>query len=319
MMLTLTSCDDEVTKQDVQNAIRKSEFVQTFSDYNVFMDAVNFYYEIAPSKTNLLKVEGEVVNITKIEFFFDDKLISTSYSEPYTVEGKQSGLSSNVIHKLVARVHGETNKENATFIDLVVAKYDLSDIVKWYYDSNLVGEGDTYNISVHLDPEKSAKGVTITSFTAHWGRTPMGTCTSEPFTLSHFVTDPAGTELDVKIEVKFSNGVTEYMFSRVEVCDPINPTTSHQILSGSKDFNQSEVLRCKAQAYIGKESKFNISFTAYLDEVEIASSKTFPFYYEKSLQNIPKGTHTLKYRWGHLNSEGKETLSYFLEDKITVE
>ncbi|MDE6535124.1 MAG: hypothetical protein K2K82_03840 [Muribaculaceae bacterium] len=327
-MLPLTSCDhdkkkeepksNEITTKNVEKALEDAEFKKVFSEEKVLVDAVNFYYEIAPSKPNSLKIKDEDVEITRIEFYFDDKLISTSYNEPYSVESKQIGLSSSVNHKLVARIYGETNPKNAAHIDFDVASFDLSKVVNWYDDSNLVGQGDTYNISVHLDPEKSAKGVTITSFTAYLGRTLMGICTSEPFALSHIVTEPTGTELDVKMEVKFSNGVTEYKYSRIEVCDPNVPTTSNQILSGSKEFKQSEVLRCKAQAYTGKDSKWDVSFTAYLDEVEIASSKTFPFYYEKSLQSISKGMHILKYRWGYLDSNGNEKYSYSTEDKITV-
>lgn len=321
IMLTASSCDPvpdpvPVSKEDVQKALTDAHFSPNGSD-KITTDQIDFNYQVEPGFRSILTKND--IEITKVEFFFDDELISTSYSEPYKTECKKTNLSSDMTHTLYAHIYGRTCPENETYIVLPIKEYNLAGTVDYYVDYNFVGEGDKFTISANLNPEKSAKGAYIKSFTANWGPYSMGKCNSEPFTLSHIVTDPVGTERDITVKMELSNGQTVYQKFYETVLNNNAARAKNDILSSTTVFHQSDVLRCKAQTYVGKDYKGGHSLIVYFDDEQIASSKSFPFTYEKSMHNVAKGTHVLKCRWANLDSEGNEKNYGFTEETITVE
>lgn len=316
LILMVVSCKQEVTKEDVRQAIEESHFTINGSA-DISSDQVKFNYVLTPGFKSVL-TQKDIV-ITKVEFFFDDELISTSYSEPYKVEGEKTGLSSDMVHTLYAHIYGRTCPENETYFPLTIKEYNLPGIIDCDIDYNLVGEGDTFTISAKLNPEKSDKNVSIKSFSAKWGSYSMGTCTSEPFTLSHVVTDHADEDIDVTAKIELSNGTILNREFEVSVIPANTPYTTVVISPGKKKLTQSDILRLKVKAYTGKGYKGSYSLLMYFDDELIASSKTFPFTYEKPMRNVSKGSHLLKWRWTFIDAAGNEKDGGFTNHNITIE
>lgn len=310
----------KVSKEDVQNALTKAEFKANpiTKEGKETLTSVSFYFEISASKPDLLKAGGESVKISKIDFFFDNELISTAYEEPYIVEGKRTDLSENK-HKIYAQIYGYTSSENLTFITLSLEEYNLAEYIDFYWDYNMVGEGDTFTVTAEINPDKTAHGIQLKSFTAYWDKTPMGTCTSAPFTLTHKVTEPAGSKVNVKLVSTFSDGQSYILNHLVEVYDSGSTVFTNDILSRSNVFTQADILRCKAQTFYGKDSKWSLNFVVYFDDVEIGSSSTFPYTYEKSLRNVSKGKHILKWCTTYLDPQGNVKNSSYSQKEIIVE
>lgn len=319
MMLPLTACDPDITPAQVRNAIIKADFrpVTMSSAANHLDGTVDFECKLAPRNPEALKIEGEKVKITKVEFFFDDELISTDYDSPYECNFTMSGLSPEM-HKWTAKIYGKTCDENETTASITISDYDLSDFVDYFLDYNFVGEGDTFTISGIINPEKSAKGIEIKSFKAFWDSELMGTTTSAPFSLSHVVKDAEKTKHTVKTETIFSNGQTSNSTLEVDIIDPDTSVLINRLMSSNNIFKQSNTLRTKAILYKGKNFSSEVQLDIYFDGQKVASTKTYPYIFEKSLQNVSKGTHTLATQTTYIDINGREHTYDPTNQTITV-
>lgn len=290
MMLTASSCvpdpvPDPITPTQVRNAIIKAEFrpVTMSSAANHLNGTVDFECELAPRYPEALKIDGEKVKITKVEFYFDNELISTDYDSPYECNFTMSGLSPEM-HKWTANISGKTCDDNETYATITIKDHDLSDIVDFFLDYNFVGEGDTFTISGIINPEKSANGIELKSFKAYWDSEPMGTATSAPFSLSHVVKDAEKTKHKVKTEAIFSNGETSNSTLDVEIIDSHTSTLVNRLMSSNNIFNQSNTLRTKAILYKGKNYTGEVLLDIYFDGQKVATTKIIPTF----LRNLSK-------------------------------
>ncbi len=312
MMLAVTSCN----KVDVQEVLQDAHFIVNGGS-TTMLDRVSFNFVVSPGIRSVLADNN--VEITKVEFFFDDELISTSYSEPYKVEGEKSRLSADITHQLYAHIYGRSSADNETFIPLTIKEFIVAGRYDYYLDYNFVGEGDTFTISALLNPDKTDSKVFIKKFSANWGDYSIGTCENDPFSLSHFVVDNAGSDVDVTAKIELSNDVTITAEIPVIIGGDNSTMFRNSIMSASNTFSQSDILRSKAQIFQGKNRKEDIELDIFLDDQKVASTKTFPFIFEKSLQNVSKGTHNLMSEWKRIDANGKGTEIDRVKTKIIVE
>lgn len=286
--------------EKIQDAVKT--FCSVSGSQKTLNDEITFDYTVNAATTSLSYAH---VKIDKVDFLLDGEHFSSDDTAPYQVSAEALKLEPG-IHELIARIYArcsECNKSE-TQAEITVWSNDFAGSVDYYLDYNFVGEGDTFSVSAFINEEKSPAGSYIKRISGSWGPHSMGERTSAPFTLSHVVTESAGTERDVNIRLELSDGTTHFIKWYETVIPSTKGMTTNKILSNSNVFTQEQTLKCKADVYKGKESDLTQSeLKVYFDNKLVETTTSFPFYYSIPLKDYKPGEHTLKCHWKNSNGE----------------
>ena len=301
-------CDPECecSPKKIQEAVKT--YCSVSGTKRTSIDEITFDYTINAASGSLSLAN---VKIDKVDFLLDDEYFSSDNTAPYQVFAENLKLEPG-IHELKARIYArcsECNKSE-TQTDITIWSNDFAGTVDYYLDYNFVGEGDTFKVTAHINEEKSPAGSYIKRISGSWGPHSMGERTSAPFTLSHVVTEAAGTERDVNIHIELSDGTSHFIKWYETVIPSTKGMTTNKILSNNNVFTQDQTLKCKADVYKGKESTLTQSeLTVYFDNKLVKTTTSFPFYYSIPLKDYKTGEHTLKCHWK--NTNGEEVIGEF--------
>lgn len=126
-MLMATACnlvpdpEEEITKEDVRQALLDANFVTHSSEH---MDEYGSIIQIVRIELfDSLKVKGKDLKLTKAEFYVDNELFKTQYSEPdRVVNFFLVHSATDRHHKISARVYGATCPENEAYTYMTFSK-----------------------------------------------------------------------------------------------------------------------------------------------------------------------------------------------------
>ncbi|MDE6535235.1 MAG: hypothetical protein K2K82_04405 [Muribaculaceae bacterium] len=297
-----SACDPDCdcSQKDIQDAIKT--YCSVSGTKTTTYNEITFDYTINAASGSLSYAH---VKIDKVDFLLDDEYYSSDNTAPYQVSAEKLQLEPGM-HELKARIYArcaECNKSE-TQTEIIVWTNDFAGTVDYYLDYNFVGEGDTFTVTAHINEEKSPAGSYIKRISGSWGPHSMGERTSAPFTLSHVVTEAAGTERDVNIRLELSDGTSHIIKWYETVIPSTKGRMTNRILSNNNDFTQNQTLKCKAYIYKGKDASFTQSeLKVYFDNKLIETTTSFPFYYSIPLKDYKPGVHTLKCHWKNTNGE----------------
>lgn len=114
---------EEITKEDVRQALLNAAESVTKRGLDIDEYGSIIRYVRIEIVFKSLKVKGKDIQLTKAEFFVDNKLIETQYSEPnWPVITFYYSLPDELQHKISARVYGATCPENEAYTYMTFSK-----------------------------------------------------------------------------------------------------------------------------------------------------------------------------------------------------
>lgn len=323
---TLNSCDNDPHDPDF---VLSGDVQKYFPDYCVKLSAsYNYgnnkdfhmtaepYFYFSPSEWN--------INIDKVDYYIDDQYIQTETISPYTIKYESRDWYTGA-HSVRADIT-ISGKNIETFVLQTKKVIDNSTsndrAVDIWFDYNFATTGQDFFITGNLNPNRSASGTIVNSFSAKWDDISMGEKTSSPYKVSRVVTDAAGTKHEVSAIMKYSQGNvrSSYSFSMLSYEIP-GPTTVRQMFnlkSRYNDYKNGYTLEGIARIFIGSEVKASYEFELYMDNNLISHTKDFPYDVSYKLENLELGDHTLKQQWIRYDENGKWTNSFSSNEIITI-
>ncbi len=258
------------------------------------------------------------LRITKVVYLLDGGEIESTSMAPYVCNyGPEKVIPGK--HILEALVHISGEKCDPLVLTL---QHDLSNgsgggdddgdraaaDINWIY--NYVGQGDTFEMEIYLNQDRSSKGLSIESATASLGPDNLGTRYSAPYKFSHYVNEAPGTVLPVSAEVKYSykgsSYTTSYSFPAYQVMASDAVALRFQLLSSFQDYRNGERLKGLANPYIGRDVTNTYQLTLYIDDTQIAEITSFPGELDYLLEGLEAGEHVLTVEWTCYDEDGNK-------------
>ncbi len=322
---TLTSCDNDPHDPDIELSGNVEKYFPSYCvQFGASYSFSNKSFSLTGEPRFYFEPSEWGIKVDKVEYYLDEEYLQTETVSPYAIEYKSSDWKVGA-HTFRADIT-LSGKNIETFVlqckkvvDNSTSQEQAADI---WFDYNYVGSNDEFYISANINPERSASGTTLTSFSASWDDVSLGTKTTSPFKLTRKVTEESGSKHNIAATLKYKQGKTEstynFGFSSYEILGPTSARPIFNIKSKYRDYKNGEVLKAVARCYLGSEVDGFYGFRLLLDGEEIAKSTTFPYDVNYTLKELTVGEHTLRVMWDKYDSEGNNKFSYGSDETITI-
>lgn len=307
LALLFTSCDDQ-GPQDPE-FVFSGDVSKYVPSYSFSLDCSSAYggrsFDLTAKPSARFDLSEWGMHIEKVDYYMDGQYIESQSSSPYEFKYHSSNWTPTA-HKLTAVLTISGTKINTFKLPLEeVFDYSStgSESVDVYFDYNYVKPGDTFEIIAGINPERSAANAKITSLTATWDNSEIGTRNSSPFKLTRNITDAAGTSHTVTGRISYTSGGSKpsgsisFTHTNYKVCGPTDVMLGYSILSRYRDYRNGERLKGVAHLCLGDLVSERYNFNLLLDGAVIASSSSFPYRHEFLLKGLSVGEHKLTKKW----------------------
>lgn len=320
----LVSCEDDNVGEfkltgNIEHLIPNNSYylnkeVTGDGQYIVFTPNLNFLFEYWG------------LTLKQVQYYIDDVPYKTETAQPYELKVNKNDMNWGN-HKLLARMTVVGEECNDLILDKEIVFYISSTGLvterhgDFYIDYNYVMQGDELVITPELLVDRSAEGCKIDEVKYFWDDALVSTVTSSPFSLNYKVNAEGGSIHQISIAIKYHDNYSDnlslnwsYNNYKVQTADDYFATWS--IKSGREDYKNGERVSLIAKIFKGTNVKKNVEIEFYLDDELIGKSTVFPYVLDYKLENLPKGTHTIK---GHIIAkEGSSTISQSSEKTIII-
>lgn len=305
----------DVKKYFPEYCVKLSASYNYGGNKHFYMTAEPYFY-FSPEEWN--------ISIDKVDYYVDDEYIQTETVSPYTIKYNSNDWFTGA-HNVRADIT-ISGKNIDTFILQTKSVIDNSSsqerAADIWFDYDFATTGQEFFISGNLNPNRSAVGTTVNSFSATWDDISMGEKTSSPYKVNRIITEAAGTTHSVSATLNFTQGNIRqtygFSMSSYEIPGPTTVRQMFKIKSRYNDYQNGETFEGIARLYVGSDVKSTYEFELYLDKDLIGSTKTFPFDISYKLQNLVTGDHTLKEVWICYDADGNIKSSFSTDEILTI-
>lgn len=325
MSVALTSCGNDCHDPDIELSGNVEKYFPSYCvNLSVFYNVSNKYFQMTAGPRFYFDPSEWNVKIEKVDYYLDDKYIKSSTITPFSIEYESNNwLGGSHTVRADITISGNDIETFVLQATKVIGSSSSQEIVAdIWFDYNYVTTGNEFFISGNINYNRSAKGISIKSFSAKWDDINIGEKLNEPYKLTRIVNEKDGTSHAVSATLIYMQGDIErscsFSLPSYEICGPNSIMQTFSLKSGYSNYKNGEVLNGIARQFIGSDVKATYELNLYLDSNLIGSSKTFPYELSYKLENMQLGDHTIKKLWIRYNEYGIPTSSYSTDEIITI-
>jgi hypothetical protein len=289
------------------------------NSYSIVRSTVNGsdgkqYLVVEPELNNNFSYWG--LNIKKMEYFIDNKVVKIVESSPYQLMYNVDSLSIG-LHNIEAKftISGENCK------DLVISKSDefrvnehgnISDNYgDFFINYNFISKGEYLKVTPYVNVSRSAEKCQIKEVTYYWDNNLIYTTSVSPFNLNYQVNDSTAHSLDVTIiysDRYHSYSSCSWTYTNYQTIKDNDSRPIWNMKSLRVDYINGETVSSVANVYNGKQSTRQYVFELSFDGKLIGKTSTFPYTNDFKLENQALGYHTFTEKW--TCNDGNASMSY---------
>lgn len=247
------------------------------------------------------------LEISKVDFYVDGTRLATVDKAPFKLDMALSTIA-NGAHQTRAVVTAEVQG----YGEPIVYAYEQSfyrnratSFVDLFFDYSFVTNGDVFTITPAINSDRSSKGAKIVEASLSWDNKTVDTSNSEPWTLSHLVTESVRSRHAAKATVKTNYGNYDFTLPNLCVLPQDTVVLAAQAMSSFKDYKRSESLKIAVKAFGSKVGANKCELKVLLDGKTVATANTFPTTVVYSLRDVAVGFHDISFTWSIEDSNTK--------------
>lgn len=324
MVLTFFSCEDD----NVGDFVLTGNIEHLIPDVSYSLKKTTTsneqYIVFTPNLDSNFEYWG--LTLKQVEYYIDDVLYRTETTLPCELMINRDNMETGN-HRLMAKmtIVGEScddvilEKEDVFYIS---STGEISDRHgDFYINYNYVTKGDELVITPELLVNRSTEGCQIDEVKYYWDGSLISTALSAPFELKYKVNAENETEHAIGVVItyhdKYSNNLTHnWSFSNYKVRSADDYFGTWGIKSRRNDYTNGETVSLIAKIYKGANVKKDFEVEFYFDDELIGKSSSFPYTLDYKLENLTKGSHTIKGKI--ITKEGDSTGSQSNKETIII-